>query len=198
MNHWLKEITLHGNLVRLEPLSLEHTKGLELAVQDGELWKLWYTTAPEPLKVSEYIERALSEMQQGSSLPFAVIRQEDDTVLGTTRYMHIDHQTKRLEIGSTWYAKSVQRSGVNTECKFLLLRHAFEDLNCVAVEFRTHWHNLASRNAIARLGAKQDGILRNHLIDKTGGLRDTVVFSILNSEWHAVKQSLLFKMKGQY
>ena len=119
-------------------------------------------------------------------------------MLGTTRFMNVDSKNKRVEIGSTWYSKSVHRSGVNTECKYLLLRYAFETLDCIAVEFRTHWHNTQSRQAIAGLGAKQDGVLRNHIIDKAGCLRDTVIFSILNSEWNTVKYALEFKMNVKY
>lgn len=198
MSKWLNEITLQGEDVKLEPLSLQHLDGLTDAVKDGELWQLWYTTAPEPQAVKSYIEKALQEYEADKSLPFAVIRTADDKVVGTTRFMNADSDNCRLEIGTTWYTKSAQRTGINTQCKLLLLTHAFETLDCIAVEFRTHWHNIQSRTAIERLGAKQDGVLRNHLIDKTGNLRDTVVFSILNSEWKTVKQSLEFKTQGRY
>ncbi|UTW62902.1 GNAT family N-acetyltransferase [bacterium SCSIO 12741] len=190
MNKWLNKIELQDNLVRLVPMTLEHLDGLTIAVRDGNLWELWYTTAPEPENVRRYIETALGEYDKDVSLPFVVIRKADSKIIGTTRYMNADGRNKRLEIGTTWYSKSAQRTGVNTACKYLLLHYAFENLNCIAVEFRTHWHNQASRKAIERLGAKQDGILRNHSIDKRGGLRDTVVFSILNSEWPVVKSSL--------
>lgn len=198
MNKWLNKITLQGEDVKLEPLSLQHLDGLTDAVKDGELWQLWYTTAPEPQAVKSYIENALQEYKADKSLPFAIIRTADNKVVGTTRFMNADSANHRLEIGTTWYAKSAQRTGINTQCKLLLLTHAFETLDCIAVEFRTHWHNIQSRTAIERLGAKQDGVLQNHLIDKAGNLRDTVVFSILNSEWKTVKQSLEFKTQRQY
>ncbi len=194
MEKWLNEIDIKGNLVELKPLNLAHTQELTEAVKDGELWNLWYTSAPEPQNVKDYIETALTEFQSDTSLPFVVIRKHDNKVVGTTRYMHADSKNKRLEIGTTWYSKSAQRTGINTECKYLLLQYAFESLECIAVEFRTHFHNHQSRKAIERIGAKQDGILRNHSIDKTHCLRDTVVFSILNSEWATVKKSLAYKM----
>ncbi|MGB4839767.1 MAG: GNAT family protein [Saprospiraceae bacterium] len=198
MNKWLNNIKLEGKLVKLEPLSLHHLEGLTDAVKDGDLWDLWYTSAPEPSSVQSYIETAMDEFANDRSLPFAIIRTSNYKIIGTTRYMHADAKNKRLEIGTTWYSKSVQRTGVNTECKYLLLQYAFEELECIAVEFRTHWHNLQSRNAIERLGAKQDGVLRNHILDKYGCLRDTVVFSILNSEWNTVKKSLEYKMTKRY
>ncbi len=198
MTKWLNEIDIYGNLVHLKPLSIEHTKDLSEAVKDGELWNLWYTSAPEPDKVKEYIEKALKDFELDKSLPFVIIRKSDNKVVGTTRFMNADSKNKRLEIGTTWYSKSVQRTGINTECKYLLLKYAFETLECIAVEFRTHFHNMQSRNAIARLGAKQDGILRNHIKDKTDCMRDTVVFSIIDSEWNTVKKSLEFKINKKY
>lgn len=198
MGKWLNKVELKGELVTLVPLSAVHEDGLINAVKDGELWKLWYTSVPEPNQAKQYIEKALKEFKEGKSLPFAVIRNSDNKLIGSTRYMGADSKNKRLEIGTTFYAQSVQKTGINTECKYLLLSYAFEQLNCIAVELRTHWHNMNSRQAIARLGAKQDGVLRNHVLDKTGNLRDTVVFSILNSEWKTVKQSLAFKMTKKY
>jgi RimJ/RimL family protein N-acetyltransferase len=198
MEKWLTETQIHGDLVTLEILTSKHIDALTEAVKDGELWNLWYTSAPEPQHVKSYIETALSEFKNDKSLPFVIIKKEHAKVIGTTRFMNADSKNKRLEIGTTWFSKSAQRTGLNTECKYLLLRYAFENLDCIAVEFRTHIHNHQSRNAILRLGAKQDGILRNHLIDKTGCLRDTVVFSILNSEWKTVKKSLEFKMSTKY
>ena len=127
-----------------------------------------------------------------------VLISKTNTIVGTTRYLNVDAKNKRVEIGATWYSKKVQRTGINTECKYILLKYAFENLNCIAVEFRTHFHNHPSRNAILRLGAKQDGILRNHRVDEHGNLRDTVVFSILDSEWKTVKTSLEFKMTRSY
>jgi RimJ/RimL family protein N-acetyltransferase len=198
MKKWLNEIEIKGDLITLEILSIKHIESLTEAVKDGELWNLWYTSAPEPNNVKNYIETAISEFQNDKSLPFVIIRKKDNKVIGTTRYMNADSKNKRIEIGTTWYSKSNQRTGVNTECKYLLLNYAFDNLKCIAVEFRTHIHNNQSKDAIVRLGAKQDGILRNHKIDKFGCLRDTVVFSIINSEWNTVKKSLEFKMNKKY
>lgn len=195
MEPWLHPVTLEGELVKLVPLEKSHKVDLAFAASDGKLWELWYTTVPSPATMDSYLNNALSEQQMGVSLPFVVIDKKTNTIVGTTRFMNVDTRHKRVEIGSTWYAKRVQRTGLNTECKYLLLKHAFETLGCIAVEFRTHFHNHASRNAILRLGAKQDGILRNHRIDEDGNLRDTVVFSILDSEWKTVKTSLEFRMK---
>ncbi|RIV46478.1 GNAT family N-acetyltransferase [Flagellimonas pelagia] len=195
MQPWLKPVTLEGNLVKLVPMKKEHKVDLAFAASDGNLWELWYTSVPTPATTDAYINTALLELESGKSLPFTIVDKKTNAVVGTTRYMNVDAAHKRLEIGSTWYAKKVQRTGVNTECKYLLLKYAFENLGCVAVEFRTHFHNHPSRNAIQRLGAKQDGILRNHRIDALGNLRDTVVFSILENEWKTVKTSLEFKMQ---
>jgi Acetyltransferases, including N-acetylases of ribosomal proteins len=195
MQPWLKPVTLEGNLVKLVPMKKEHKVDLAFAASDGNLWELWYTSVPTPATTDAYITTALLEQEAGKSLPFTILDKRTNAVVGTTRYMNVEAPHKRLEIGSTWYAKKVQRTGVNTECKYLLLKYAFENLSCVAVEFRTHFHNHPSRNAIQRLGAKQDGILRNHRIDAHGNLRDTVVFSILESEWKTVKASLEFKMQ---
>jgi RimJ/RimL family protein N-acetyltransferase len=143
--------------------------------------------------VPGWIDAALALQAAGRALPFAVIRRRDGRVVGSTRYMNVEETQRRLEIGTTFYSASVQRSGLNTECKRLLLRHAFEALACLAVEFRTHWFNQRSREAIAKLGAKQDGVLRNHQRLPDGSLRDTVVFSIIDSEWPAVKRHLAFR-----
>lgn len=198
MTKWLKKVELKSEKVVLRPLNLSHIEGLTAAAKDGELWKLWYTSAPEPCEVKGYIEKALMDFEKDTVLPFVIILKDTNQIVGTTRFMNADSTNKRVEIGTTWYSKSFQRTGINTQCKYLLLQYAFETLNCIAVEFRTHWHNTQSRNAIAGLGAKQDGVLRNHMLDKTGNLRDTVVFSILNSEWNTVKQSLEFKMDKTY
>ncbi|MEP7322693.1 MAG: GNAT family protein [Saprospiraceae bacterium] len=187
-------VKLKGHHVRLEPLLMDHADALALAAADGDLWKLWYTTVPKPEAISSFISSALEEQKNAKSLPFVVIRQSDNTVVGTTRYMNIEPGVRRLEIGSTWYAQSVQRTAINTECKFLLLQYAFETLACIAVEFRTHRFNEQSRRAIQRLGAVQDGILRNHRIMADGTIRDTMVYSILNIEWPTVKSHLLFKL----
>lgn len=194
MEKWLNKISLKGKIASLEPLALKHKEGLIEAAKDGRLWELWYTSVPSEAGTEAYILKALREFEEDKSLPFVIIDNKTNKVIGTTRYMNADSGNKRLEIGTTWYANSYQRTGINTECKYHLLSYAFETLDCIAVEFRTHWHNFQSRNAIARLGAKQDGVLRNHQVDPFGNLRDTVVFSILNSEWNAVKKSLEYKM----
>ena len=159
---WLTEIELKGDVVTLQPLKKEHASELVKAASDGELWKLWYTSVPNSESVDSYIDFALSEKTAGRSLPFIVINNATQNIIGTTRFCNADIVQKRVEIGYTWYSQSYQRTSVNAECKFLLLRHAFEQLSTIAVEFRTHWHNHRSRTAIARLGAKQDGVLRNH------------------------------------
>lgn len=187
-------IQLQGQYVTLVPLSLAHCDGLALAVTDGELWTLWYTSVPHPDQVLAYVKRALAEQEQGTSLAYAVIDNATQEVLGCTRICHWDKHHRRLEIGYTWYAKRAQRTSINTESKLLLLKHAFEQLNVIRVEFRTHWHNQRSRAAISRLGAKQDGVLRQDQIQEDGSFRDTVVFSIINSEWLCVKKSLLFRL----
>jgi RimJ/RimL family protein N-acetyltransferase len=194
MVSWFNETHLYGNRVHLIPLQQEHCTELIAAASDGKLWELWYTSVPSAETMQTYIDTALSEREKQQSLPFAVVETQTNTVIGTTRYCNVESQHKRLEIGYTWYAKSYQRTGVNTECKYLLLRHAFETLQAIAVEFRTHWHNHRSRNAISRLGAKQDGILRNHRVDVDGCFRDTVVFSIIEQEWLATKKSLEFAL----
>ncbi|AZQ64639.1 N-acetyltransferase [Flammeovirga pectinis] len=194
MGKWLKRIELEGELVKLIPLQLDHKDHLIAAADDGELWNLWFTSVPSKDSIDEYIEKALNSFHYDNGLPFAVVDKKSGKVIGTTRFLNATAMHRRLEIGATWYAKSFQKTGVNTECKYLLLKYAFENLKCIAVEFRTHWHNHASRNAIARLGAKQDGILRNHQIGLDGTLRDTVVFSIVRDEWDVIKKSLLFKM----
>jgi RimJ/RimL family protein N-acetyltransferase len=189
-------LTLSGEHVRLEPLRIEHAPALEQAAADGELWRLWYTSVPAPGHAREYVEAALSDQAQGRSLPFAVLDGEG-RVVGSTRYCHIESAHRRLEIGYTWYAQRVQRSALNTQAKRLLLAHAFEALDAVAVEFRTHWFNHRSRAAIERLGAKQDGVLRNHMILPDGTLRDTVVYSIIASEWPAVRTHLDHRLQGR-
>jgi RimJ/RimL family protein N-acetyltransferase len=186
----LEPVTLQGQHARLEPLRLDHANALSEAVQDGELWKLWYTTIPTPAAMLGEVQRRLDLQASGSMLPFAVIHLPDERMAGMTTYMHIDSANRRLEIGSTWYRQSLQRSALNTECKRMLLGYAFEQLDCIAVEFRTHWHNSASRRGIERLGAKLDGVLRSHQIAANGSLRDTCVYSILASEWPAVRAYL--------
>ena len=190
---WLQAVTLRGTYAGLEPLALAHHDDLVAAVKDGELWDLWYTFVPTPDKMAAEIERRLGLQKAGTMLPFTV-RDGNGKVVGMTTYMNVDQASRRVEIGSTWYAKSSQRSPLNTQCKLLLLQHAFETMNCIAVEFRTHFFNQQSRAAIARLGAKQDGILRNHSVSPNGTLRDTVVFSIIASEWPAVQAHLTYQL----
>ena len=191
---FVSPVTLKGTHATLEPLAREHEEALKHAAADGELWRLWYTSVPAPDKTAAYIETALEMRENLGAMPFVVRANETGEIVGCTRYFHVDAPNRRLEIGYTWYAKRAQRTAINTECKILLLAHAFETLECVAVEFRTHWFNHASREAIARLGAKQDGVLRNHQISPDGSYRDTVVFSIIESEWPAVKRHLAFRL----
>lgn len=191
---WLQPVTLNGAHAQLEPLAPAHHDGLVAAVNDGGLWDLWYTFVPSPEKMAVEIERRLGLQKAGTMLPFTV-RDASGKIVGMTTYMNVDQAVRRVEIGSTWYAKSVQRSPLNTQCKLLLLQHAFETMNCIAVEFRTHFFNQQSRAAIARLGAKQDGILRNHSVSPNGTLRDTVVFSIIASEWPTVKAHLTYQLE---
>lgn len=187
---FLQPVTLTGDLVTLEPLRHGHHDGLVDAARDGELWNLWYTSVPRPESVRAEIERRLTLQAAGSMLPFTARRNATGQVVGMTTYMNVDAGNRRVEIGSTWTARSAQRTGINAESKLLLLTHAFERLRCIAVEFRTHWLNQQSRTAIERLGAKQDGVLRNHVRMPDGTLRDTVVFSIIESEWPAVRNEL--------
>jgi len=185
---------LTGDKVELIPLELSHRDELLKAASDGALWELWYTAVPSDKTIDRYIEQALDEKNDGKALPFTIVERQRNQIIGSTRYLNIERQHLRLEIGNTWYASTFQRTGVNTECKYLLLKHAFEKLNCIAVEFRTHWHNHRSRNAISRLGARQDGVLRNHRIDPEGNLRDTVVLSIIQYEWETIKRSLEYEI----
>ena len=194
MPRWITPTTLAGDHVVLEPLEADHADALAHAAADGELWRLWYTFVPTPEAVADYIDTALAEREQGG-LAFAVRDRASDTVIGSTRYCHVDETNRRAEIGYTWYAQRFQRTAINSECKRLMLAHAFETLDAIAIEFRTHWHNRASRAAIARLGAKQDGVLRNHMKSADGIYRDTVVFSITDQEWPAVRQNLDFALE---
>ena len=187
---WPQPITLRDTHASLLPLSAEHHDGLVAATSEGELWKLWYTIVTPPEEMRGEIERRLSLQEQGSILPFTIVDNANDRIVGMTTYMNIDAANRRLEIGSTWYARSVQRTAINTECKRLLLAHAFEQLDCIAVELRTSHFNRQSRRAIERLGAKLDGILRNHMRHPDGTLRDTYVYSIIAGEWPAVKANL--------
>jgi len=187
-------VVLDGRIVSLVPLDYSHGVDLEAAVRDGELWELWYTSVPRPENVVSEIARRLALQAMGSMLPFAVIERSSQRAVGMTTFMNIDAANRRVEIGSTWYRRRVQRTGLNTECKLLLLTHAFEQLNCIAVEFRTHFLNRQSRAGIERLGARLDGILRQHQISPNGTVRDTCVYSILDREWATVKAHLEFQL----
>ena len=191
---WQQVPQLRGRHVSLEALQLSHADGLGAALGDGELSRCWYTNVPTPAAVGGYIDAALDMRSRGRELPF-VVRSGDGGIVGSTRFYELDPAVPRLNIGYTWYAKHVQRTGLNTEAKLLLLTHAFEVLGCIAVGFETSWFNQASRTAITRLGAKQDGVLRNHRRHGDGSPRDTVVFSIIDSEWPAVKHNLQHKLE---
>ncbi len=186
-------VEFQGVHAALLPLEKSHAEGLAQAVRDGELWNLHVTRIPRPEEMAAEIERRLALQAQGKMLPFCVLDAQRRP-MGMTTYMNIDHENRRVEIGSTWYAKSVQRTGLNTECKLFLLTHAFERLECLAVELRTHRLNTASRRAIERLGAKLDGILRSHMRMGDGSLRDTAVYSITAEEWPAVKDHLQYEL----
>jgi N-acetyltransferase len=190
----LQPTTLTGQHATLLPLAREHAAELAHAVQDGELFKLWYTAIAKPQDMPAEVDRRLGLHAAGSMLPFAVRHNASGKLVGMTTYMNIDAKHKRVEIGSTWYAKSVQRTPLNTECKLMLLTHAFDTLHCIAVEFRTHFINHQSRRGIERLGAKLDGILRSHQTMPNGSLRDTAVYSIIASEWPTVKAHLQWQL----
>ncbi len=191
MSDWPEPVSLAGKYVEIVPLSHEHHDDLVGATADGDLHKLWYTMIPAPSGVAAEIERRLN---LASMLPFAVIDKSTGKAVGMTTYMNIDAANRRLEIGSTWYRKSVHRTPLNTECKLLLLQHAFEKLDCICVEFRTHFINVQSPRAIERLGAKFDGVLRSNMIMANGTIRDTAVYSIIASEWGSVRANLEFKL----
>jgi N-acetyltransferase len=186
---WPEPAVLSGPHATLRPLAHEHLDGLAAATRDGELWKLWYTAVPTPEGMGAEIDRRLALQAAGSMLPFTVF-DATGTIVGMTTYMHIDPTHRRVEIGSTWTAACAQRTPLNTQCKHLLLGHAFEALGCIAVEFRTHRLNTQSRRAIERLGAQLDGILRCHQVGANGALRDTAVYSITAAEWPTVRAHL--------
>jgi RimJ/RimL family protein N-acetyltransferase len=192
---WLQPITLRGKHVHLIPLSPEHCVGLAAAAEDGELWKLWYTSVPKPEDMADEIGRRIALRAVGTMEPFTVVDPVSGDIAGMTTYMNVDRTNRRVEIGSTWYAQRFQRTLLNTEAKLLLLAHAFDTLDCIAVEFRTHFLNQQSRRAIERLGAKLDGVLRSHSIARNGTLRDTVVYSIIAVEWPAVRAILELKIE---
>lgn len=195
MGVWPDLFSVKGKYVDVVPLSLDHLDDLTEAAADGELHRLWYTTVPKPENMANEIDRRLALRAQGSMLPFAIIEQKSGKAVGMTTYMNVDANNRRVEIGSTWYRQSVQRSPFNTECKLLLLQHAFEKLDCVCVEFRTHFINTQSRRAIERLGAKLDGILRSNMVMANGTIRDTAVYSIIASEWPTVKTHLQWQLE---
>jgi RimJ/RimL family protein N-acetyltransferase len=182
-----------GRWVTLEPLSREHVPEISAVAADGELGSLWFTAAPAPEAVQQWVDARLRVQTPETGLTF-VVRRLDGTLVGSSSYMNVDPVNCRLEIGYTWYAASARRSGVNSETKLLMLGHAFDQLECVAVEFRTHFFNFNSRNAIERLGAKLDGILRSHQVLVDGSRRDTVVYSILDHEWPAVRSNLVHRL----
>jgi len=191
-------VTLQGMHAALVPLTMAHHDGLCKAVRDGKLWKLWYTSIPSPESMAIEIDRRLGLQQLGSMNPFCVLDAKGSPV-GMTTYMNIDQENRRLEIGSTWYRQSVQRTAINTECKLMLLRYAFTNLGCIAVEFRTHFFNQQSRKGIERLGAKLDGVLRSHQMnrhpDAKDSIRDTCVYSILAAEFPTVEANLSFRLQ---
>lgn len=194
MTIWPPEFSVEGDVVKIETTHSRHAKDLATAIAAGKLDQLWYTMIPAPEHIGNEIDRRLSLRAQGSMLPFTVISKATGKAVGMTTYMNIDAANRRLEIGSTWYCPSVQRTGVNTECKLLLLTHAFEQLDCIAVEFRTHAMNVKSRRAIERLGAKFDGVLRAHMVMPNGTVRDTACYSILANEWPTVKAHLNWQL----
>jgi RimJ/RimL family protein N-acetyltransferase len=191
---WLEPVTLQGGGVTLEPLSHDHHDDLVAATLDGDLCSIWYTSIPAPSGMAAEIERRLALLAAGSMLPFTVVERSTGQAVGMTSFMNVDAIAQRLEIGSTWYRKRVQRTSLNTECKLHLLAHAFETLSCIAVEFRTATHNQQSRRAIERLGAKLDGVLRCHTRFANGALRDTCVYSITAAEWPAVRAALTYEL----
>ena len=187
-------VTLEGHSVRLEPLSVDHEAGLAAAAADGQLWKLWYTSVPEPAGTRGYIDGALEGQQAGHMLPWAVRDLATHTIAGSTRYHDIVPTADRVEIGYTWYAQRCQRTRINTACKLLLLTHAFDTLNCAVVGLRTDNFNFASQRAIEALGAKKDGVIRHHHPRRDGTVRDTVIYSILATEWPDVKRHLELRL----
>lgn len=195
-NFPLADLMLTGRTISLKPLQVCYSDELVALSELTNMSSLWFTQVPNKDTIASYLEMALLQKHEGSALPFIVLDNKTGKVLGTTRICNADFTHRRFEIGYTWYGEAFQKTAVNTECKLLLLTYLFEELEAIAVEFRTHWHNHKSRAAIARLGAKQDGVLRNHRIHPDGELRDTVVFSIINSEWPVVKKSLIFKQQA--
>ena len=198
---FVEPVALEGRHVRLEPMTRARAgaiaEALAIAAADGTLWESKVTTIPRPENMRAYVDQALSELDAGVSMPFVTLDRASGKVVGTTRYMNIEAPHRRLEIGTTWLARSAQRTPINTEAKYLMLKHAFEVLRCIAVDLRTHERNAQSRAAIERLGAKLDGILRHHRIMPDGSLRNTATYSIIDTEWPAVKAGLEQKLAGR-
>jgi len=190
-------VTLEGHGVRLEPLTAEHHDALVAAATDGRLWELWYTSVPEPARTADYIADALAGQREGHMLPWAVRDLATDTIVGSTRYHDIVTAVDRVEIGWTWYSASRQRSHVNSACKLLLMTHAFETLGCQVVGLRTDNFNFRSQRAIEALGAKKDGVLRHHFRRRDGSVRDSVMYSVLASEWPAVRRNLEWRLRSR-
>lgn len=190
----VQPIQLEGHGVRLEPLNPTHADALRQAVTDGRLWELWYTVVPEPAQVDAYIETALAGQRDGRMLPWAVRELAGGAIVGSTRYHDIVREIDRVEIGYTWYAQRWQRTHINTTCKLLLLRHAFDTLGCQVVGLRTDNFNFPSQRAIEALGAKKDGVLRHHHPRRDGSARDSVMYSILVGEWPDVRRNLELRL----
>jgi RimJ/RimL family protein N-acetyltransferase len=194
---FITPITLKGKYCELIPLLHEHHDELVEAVKDGAFWKAWYTLVPPPEKMKSEIDRRLNLQKQGAMLPFSIRDMSTQKIVGMTTFLNIEPKYRRVEIGATWIRKNCQRTGINTEAKILLLTHAFEKLDCIAVEFRTHFFNTQSRRGIERLGAKLDGILRNHMIMPDNTLRDTCIYSIISNEWNTVKTHLIYQLNKE-
>jgi RimJ/RimL family protein N-acetyltransferase len=194
MSGFVEPVTLTGQRwVALEPLAREHIPEIASVSADGELGRLWFTHAPKAEAAGQWVDARLASQKPDEGLTF-VVRSLDGTLIGSSSYLNVDAPNRRLEIGATWYVSSARRSGVNSETKLLMLGHAFDELGCVAVEFRTHFFNFTSRAAIERLGAKLDGVLRSHQVLPDGSRRDTVVYSILDIEWPAVRNNLRYRL----
>ncbi len=191
----IEPITLEGRYIILRTPSIDDVEGLSIAARDGEIWNSRFSQFPHPNEIPQYIQEMLDLSSSGSILPFITIDKDSNTIVGSTRYLNIDYENHRLEIGHTWIAKSWRKTYVNTEAKFLMLQYAFEKLGCIAVEIRTDVLNIISRQAIQRLGAKQDGILRHHKIMRNGRIRDTVCYSIIKPEWKQVKENLMERLR---
>lgn len=196
--HLPENLTLKGRFAHLEPLEYHHIGDLNLAAQDGDLWNLKVTTVPSADQMHAYVEEALQNKEQGSQRPFVIRRLSDNKIVGTTRYYALSHQHRNLAIGFTWHSASAQRTPINTECKFMLLKNAFEHAKCISVQWHTYHGNKRSQAAILRLGARFDGILRNHMILPDGRIRHTHCFSMIDQEWPAAKVALTKKLESYH